>query len=149
MIKNIFLGGDPGKSGCMALVHRSGGIVDLIRFNTTYAEIGASLLPYRKKISFALIESVHSMPKQGVASSFKFGDAFGAMKMAIAICRIRHEFITPSKWQRVLNCRTKGNKNITKDTARRLFPGADIFHWNADALLLAELARRMGMERGW
>ena len=41
------------------------------------------------------IERVHSMPEQGVASSFAFGSCFGAIKQAVASAGLRMTLIPP------------------------------------------------------
>jgi hypothetical protein len=48
---------------------------------------------------FAYHEKVASMPKQGVASTFAFGEAFGASKQALASSGIPWELVTPQKWK--------------------------------------------------
>jgi len=143
------MGCDPGSSGCIILLHRDGSFVKEIRMDQTLQDIGFTLRQYRKEISFGFIERVHSMPKQGVASSFKFGTSFGVIIGMVAICGIRHEFIQPQKWQASLKCLTKGDKNVSKARAQQLFPAVKVIHQNADALLIAEWARQTGIERGY
>ena len=47
---------------------------------------------------WAVCESVHSMPGQGVSSSFKFGINRGHIEMGLVSAGISHEFVTPQKW---------------------------------------------------
>ena len=143
----LFMGCDPGCSGCISVIDTHRHHVKDIRMDMTLAEIAREVRRYRNEIVFALIENVHSMPKQGVSSSFKFGKMFGIMLGMITVCRIPHEMIQPAKWQGEMKCRSKGDKNVTKAAAERLFPKVKVTHRNADALLMAELARRMAMER--
>lgn len=96
----------------------------------------------------AYIEKVHSMPKQGVASSFTFGRGFGVLIGALAALRIRYEFVTPQTWQKAMGCMSKGDKNVTKAAAQRLFPQVKVTHAIADALLIAEYGRRTEAARG-
>ena len=91
---------------------------------------------------FAVIEKVHSMPKQGVASSFTFGQNYGGLRMALAALKIRREHVTPQKWQKEMGCMTKGDKNVSKRRAQELFPKIKVTHAIADCLLIAEYARR-------
>lgn len=148
-VKDLFMGCDPGMSGCFSVIDREGDWVQDIRMDGTLLDIARGVRLIRREICFALIEKVHSMPKQGVASSFKFGDAFGMMRGMIAVCNIRHEYISPMKWQKQMGCLTKGDKNVSKAAAQQLFPKVKVIHKNADALLLAELARRMAIQIGW
>ena len=91
----------------------------------------------------AYLEQVHSMPGQGVASSFKFGQGYGALEMALTAAGIPFERVTPQKWQKALGCLTKGQKNVSKRKAQELFPSMKITHATADALLIAEYGRRI------
>ena len=83
------------------------------------------------------------MPKQGVASTFKFGQSFGFLQGILIAAEIPFELVTPQKWQRYLGCRTKGDKNITKARAQELFPDIKCTHAVSDALLIAEYGRRV------
>lgn len=99
-------------------------------------------LPHRCK---AYLEQVHSMPGQGVASSFKFGQGYGALEMALTAVGIAFERVTPQKWQKALGCLTKGDKNVSKRKAQELFPTMKVTHATADALLIAEWGRRQNL----
>jgi len=68
--------------------------------------------------------------------------SFGFCQGMLVAARIRFELARPQKWQTALDCRTGGDKNISKARAQALFPGVKVIHANADALLLAEFARR-------
>lgn len=89
-----------------------------------------------------MLEQVHSMPGQGVSSSFKFGRGFGTLEMALTAAGIRFEYVTPQKWQKALGCLTKGDKNVSKAKSQQLFPHLKITHAIADGLLIAEYCRR-------
>jgi len=149
MQKNLFLGCDPGVSGCFSAINREGAHLWDIRMDSSLPDIGRVLRKESKFISFAMIEKVHSSQQQGEVRAFKFGDYYGIMRGMIAICRIRHEYVTPLKWQTAMSCRTGGDKNISKSAAQQLFPNVKVIHRNADSLLLAEYARRIAIERGW
>ena len=94
------------------------------------------------------LEHVRSMPKQGVASTFAFGRAFGLWEGLLAGLSIPWIYVTPQVWQRKLL--DPGGKGTTKERslsmARRLFPGVDLKrkkdHGSADALHLARYAIR-------
>lgn len=89
-----------------------------------------------------LIEKVHSMPNQGVSSTFTFGMSYGALRMAVRASGIPFEGVTPQKWQKGLGCLTGGEKNVSKERAQNLFPHLKIIHATADAILIAEYLRR-------
>ena len=92
---------------------------------------------------FAMLENVHSMPKQGVASSFKFGRNFGNLEGLLTGSKIPFDYVTPQKWQKELGCLSHGDKNVTKSKAQRLFPHLKITHAIADALLIMEYCRKI------
>lgn len=98
---------------------------------------------------FAVLEKVSSRPAQGVASTFAFGMSYGACRMALAAAAIPYEEVTPSKWQKEMGIANKGNgesrtqfKGRLRARAQLLFPREQITLATADALLLAEYARR-------
>jgi len=135
-----YLGVDAGSSGAMAVIDPLGAVVSVQRLDATQHDVWAWLASQR--IRFATFEKVSAMPKQGVSSTFKFGTSFGFCQGMLVAAGIRFEFVTPQKWQKALDCRSGGDKNITKGRAQALFPGVKVIHANADALLLAEFARR-------
>jgi Holliday junction resolvasome RuvABC endonuclease subunit len=137
----VYIGVDPGTSGAIAAVGTDGMPIGHIKNKATDRELWVWLQPYSR--GNAIIEKVHSMPGQGVASSFKFGASYGAMKMLLACAGLSYEEVTPAKWQGALRCRTKGDKNVTKRKAQELFPQVKMTHAIADAYLLAEYCRRM------
>lgn len=87
--------------------------------------------------AFAYIEKVAAMPQSGRASMFKFGQHYGALRMALIALEIPFDGVTPQVWQKTLHCLSKGNKNITKAKAQELFPALKVTHALADALLIA------------
>ena len=149
-----FIGIDPGYSGGIGVITvdpetrtESAEAYKMPRGNRDLLE----LLAYLKKgvdddISVWL-EQVHSMHGQGVKSTWTFAEHFGALKMALT-AEMGGEFIQvrPQIWQKELGCLTKGDKNVTKLMATRLFPRLKITHAIADALLVAHYGR---LESGW
>lgn len=137
-----FLGIDPGASGGIAVIWANGQASAHKMPETEDDVIEAIEEIASSNDVFAVIEKVHSMPKQGVASSFAFGVSYGGLRMALAALKIRREHVTPQKWQKELGCLTKGDKNVSKRRAQELFPKIKVTHAIADALLIAEYARR-------
>jgi crossover junction endodeoxyribonuclease RuvC len=138
------IGIDPGASGGMACIV-GGTLLDAIKMPGTESDI-AEWLRERDHCT-AYIESVHSMPGQGVASSFKFGQSFGFLRGVLTALSIRWELVTPQKWQGALSCRSGGDKNVTKAAAQRLWPRVKMTHAIADACLIAEYGRRVESSR--
>lgn len=151
----IYLGVDPGLSGGLAAISEAGHVLNTIRMPSDPAAIINYLLALRAAAADssvdrvvhirAALEFVRSSPQQGVASAFTFGRGYGRLEVALAACRIPTVEVHPLRWQRLLDCRTGGDKNISKARAAELFPGVIITHANADALLLAEYRRRLGV----
>jgi len=148
----IFLGVDPGCEGAMTVLaaNDSGSYVgDLIAFGgATESEIADALRIFADDYEvFAALESVHSMPKQGVASTFKFGKAYGFIRGVLIALGIPFEDVTPQKWQKELGCLTKGDKNVSKAKAQQLFPGVKITNKTGDSVCIAEYAKRLWHQR--
>lgn len=145
----IFLGIDPGQSGGIAVIGTSGHC-EAHKMPDTERDVFECVIRYRHNFSaahFAVIEKVHSMPKQGVASSFKFGRSYGFLRGCLIASDIPFEEVAPQAWQKELGCLSRGDKNVTKARAQQLFPALKITHATADALLLAEYARRLWTRR--
>ena len=86
-----------------------------------------------------VVETVHSMPKQGVASSFKFGVAYGgAVALAERLNSAWH-MVTPQVWKKSLKLDSDKQKSL--DLARKLWPDAPLKrqkdNGRAEALLMA------------
>jgi len=148
----LFLGVDPGKSGAIAAIDEAGRFVGCVKLKETEQDIWTWVLKTcgvgnGSAGHFAALERVSAMPRQGVASTFKFGQSYGFCRGMLTANRISFEEVSPVKWMTVMRCRTGGDKNITKAAAQRMFPAVKITHANADALLLAEYARRLWNER--
>lgn len=140
------LGIDPGKSGGIA------GIGDGQEIAMKMPETVGDLVDTLRSLAvrgftIAYVENVHAMPKQGVASTFKFGRGLGNIEAACYAVGIRMEWVSPAVWQKALSCLTKGDKNVTKRRAQELFPTFTITHAIADSLLIAEYGRRCVMAR--
>ena len=137
----LFLGIDPGMSGGIALLSADLSFIQAYKMPETETDT-QELLAEHFGIRIGFIEAVHSMPKQGVSSSFKFGQSYGFLRGLLVGMKIPFESVTPQKWQKEIGCMTRGDKNVSKAKAQQLFPSLKITHATADALLIAEFARR-------
>lgn len=136
----MWIGLDPGQSGGIGFI-REDGVTWAEKMPETDKDLSELLSEKADSWAevFACLESVHSMPGQGVASSFKFGEGFGKLQMALCCNSIPYDRVTPQKWQKELSCLTKGDKNVSKRRAQELFPMVPrITHNIADALLIAK-----------
>ena len=91
----------------------------------------------------AVIEKVHSMPRQGVKSMFTFGMQYGFCRAMLIAHSFSFREVAPGVWQRKMGCLSGGDKKVTYRRAQELFPNIKITHAIADACLLAEYARRL------
>jgi len=95
-----------------------------------------------KPIDHAAIERAGSMPKQGVASTFKYGRAAGSLEATIALCGIPTTVVEPSSWKRAHRL-YGGEKEASRQRALQLFPTAHALlarkkdHGRAEAALIA------------
>lgn len=146
------IGIDPGQSGGIAV--NAGKLIEASKMPETERDIVDLLIEYRDNAFnmglelICYLELVHSMPKQGVSSSFKFGKSYGTLIGILAALRIPYELVTPQKWQQAMGCMSRGDKNITKQKAQALFPQVPkITHAIADALLIAGYGQRLSQVR--
>ncbi len=141
----MIIGIDPGKNGAATFLDDDAQVLDVLSFgNLTEHDIYSGIAEWTEDTqTFAFIEQVHSMPKQGVVSSFKFGVGYGFLLGLLTALKIPFERVTPQKWQKVLGCLSHGDKNITKAKAQELFPVQKWTHGTADSVLIAEYGRRI------
>jgi hypothetical protein len=69
--------------------------------------------------TFAVVEHVASMPKQGVSSTFKFGMVYGAVLGVLATLKIQTYLVAPSVWKR--HFRLDSDKEKARNAALRVF----------------------------
>jgi len=144
-MNRIHIGIDPGKSGAIAFIPRLRAPWT-VKNTETISDLRDALDDALTQCGslgvFACIEKVHSMPGQGVASTFKFGESYGQLTGLLVGLKIPYETVTPQKWQGAMQCRSKGDKNVTKAKAQALYPEIKVIHANADALLIATYCKR-------
>lgn len=153
---------DPGLTGAASALCPKRGFIDVIDLPTSSAgkrrEIDAvafgkwvlTVRPHR-----IVMENVHSMPKQGVASAFNFGVAVGMLK---ATCRLwvgnELELVQPEVWKGYFQL-PGDDKEAARQLALRLFPETSHFlarkkdHNRAEAELIAWWANRPPVGRNW
>lgn len=154
----FYLGVDPGQQGGMALLDSKGNIAPadehgyafaLLKFDKATEHEVAEWVEAVAALDLdvvAALENVHSMPNQGVASSFKFGVSYGFLRGLLTAHRIPFQNPSPQRWQKDMNCRTGGDKAISRAAAQGRWPkqAKIITNATADALLLAGWRRLYG-----
>jgi hypothetical protein len=100
----------------------------------------------RRPITVAAVELVHSMPRQGVASSFKFGMGYGVILGALAALDIPIVNVAPTAWTKYFGVGSDKEKH--RRYAIETWPAqAHLFarkkdEGRADAALIARWATR-------
>ncbi len=134
----IVLGIDPGSAtGAVAWVSSSGDadVDDLpLVDGSVDPHALAALLGAPESPVAVYVERVASMPRQGVASSFKFGRSAGAIHATVQLSGLRLELVTPAKWKQ--HHRLPADKEKARALALRKWPG-----------LASELARKKDADR--
>lgn len=152
-----FIGIDPGKGGGIAVVDEVGGIVYYTKMPQTERDVldlFAKITEDGTRRARAVLERVNAgvfggkkQGRMGVVSAFSFGKGYGTLRTALVAREIVFDEVAPVNWQTAMNCRTKGDKNVSKRRAQELFPNVKVTHAIADALLIAECCRRMAAGR--
>ena len=144
--ERLYIGIDVGANGCAAVLDDNGDVKATIRFaKATPHDIWHQFCEHfalSDKRCHAVIERVRSTPQMGVVSAFTFGANYSQARAFLIAGGVPFEEVIPAKWQKFMGCMSGGDKNLTKAKAQELFPGHKIVHGNADALLIAEYARR-------
>lgn len=144
-----FLGADPGVGGGIAVItswnDEGGGsrVAHAWPMPVTDRDLLELLRENAPTVKLAVLEEVHSSPQMGVKSAFTFGREFGRLRMALGYFGFPVELVKPQRWQATLGCLSKGDKRKLKARAQELFPSAVVTLYTADAILLAEYARRV------
>ncbi len=107
MKRKALIGIDPGQKGGIAIIPLSG--------PKSHTEAHIMPLGADKKIDWAAfadilrpwqglvyVELVHSMPKQGVASTFKFGANYGGIFGVCGALKLPTINVTPQKWKKTI-----------------------------------------------
>ena len=92
---------DPGASGGIAIKYDKDNVVVFNMTNQTEVDIWEWFLA-QKKPDVIFLEKVHSMPKQGVSSVWKFAQNYGLLRGFIIAIGIPLIDVTPNKWQSAL-----------------------------------------------
>lgn len=143
------LGVDPGMEGALAYVDH-GHLLDVVDMPAVGGDISTALLTQMVRmhhVDWGAVEKVHSMPKQGVSTTFKFGMAYGMVRAAVGGLLVPMEEPTPNVWKKSFNL--DADKEKSRALALKLFPDrAELFknkkdHGHAEAALIALWCERL------
>lgn len=127
-IKHVYIGIDPGGSSGSIVAHVEDWDDEVISYSlrfkkATEKEISDFLKRFSKVRCLAILEKVHSMPGQGVASSFAFGQNYGFIKGLLVAHDIPVMEVTPQKWQKEYKppMKSKRLSNVVKKELRQIY----------------------------
>lgn len=140
---SLILAVDPGTHCAIAIycpANKSLPLVSLHHLPDDLPNILPSITPYISQLSLIVIEAVHSMPNQGVSSTFTFGRAYGLIQGLLTSLNKPILLISPSEWKPRM--RLSSDKKLSLRLANQLFPSTNHFrlvkhHDKAEAALLA------------
>ena len=147
----LYLGIDTGvANGALGAINHNGEYVDSFMIDHKDKHILALVFKSRilsivdpREGAEICMEQVHSMPHQGVSSTFSFGRAVGVISAVCELTNYPFHLVSPQKWKKHFGL--TADKNEALDLARQLFPKAplklkkDINR--AEALLIARYWR--------
>ncbi|MCR8701003.1 MULTISPECIES: hypothetical protein [Campylobacter] len=127
MGKSWYVGIDPGKSGAMAVI-RKDKATDIYDFDLDlYIEILKDIKEVSNIIPIYLgVEKVHSMPNQGVSSTFTFGQRLGEIEGVLKAIGFKYELIPPQVWQKSCGIPPKSDKKAIANIISSYFPLANL-----------------------
>ena len=150
---SAIIGIDPGQSGGVARISSSGA-AEAIPMPLAGKEVdGRALAEWItcRSPHLVVIEKVGAMPKQGVASTFKFGRNFGVLIGVVEALGLPYRLVTPQAWKKAVLAGTSRDKSAAVEHIHRLYPNVDLSPGRmrtahdgmADALCLAEYGRSL------
>lgn len=153
------IGVDPGgSSGCICTkkVIEGKEEYDYIRFKGATLKDMYRFLRKSNKIAslnnckvFCVLEKVHSMPGQGVSSSFKFGVNYGNLQGLLMALGIPFEEVPPANWTKAMGKQKRPGEDKSESKKRRKTEAEFLYPWikftndMVDAHWLAIYAERL------
>lgn len=115
----IYIGIDPGAKGGIAYIEDVAGIGLSCEAHpySRYTLLALANEWREKDKAVCCLENVHSMPKQGVKSTFAFGESFGYIKGVLESFEIPYQEVAPNKWKKEFSL-------IGKDKAASIAQGS-------------------------
>ena len=162
---SLFVGIDPGLSGCMVsiLVSEKGNEIlnffklpvyndgnrrhiDPIKFSKMLRDISVEIL---KEETLIVLERAQPMPRDGSVGAFRYGETYGILKGIISCKECKCITVPPVTWKKLFFGKNKTTKDDSRNMAIKLFPEySDKFkkknaHNMAEATLLAKYGMSM------
>lgn len=140
---------DPGCSGAIVTLDDDGRYVShllmpTIKVGKSSRVNGAAVSAYLREAvrdsfrpAHCYLESVHSMPKQGVSSVFTFGHAAGLVEGVITGMGIPLTLVTPQAWKKHAGL-IGSDKDAARSRAVQLFPELRVLDQKAKGQAVAD-----------
>ena len=154
---DYIVGIDPGFSGAIASLELSTGLLNVQDMPTLpnkkgKTEINHGLLyqslavPDGAKV-MAVLELVASRPGQGAPATFRFGQGYGAIEMALAAHLIPIHYVTPAVWKKYFGL--SKDKGVSRGLATQRFPenASEFVRVKDDGRAEAALIAQYGLEK--
>jgi hypothetical protein len=93
-------------------IRATNGILDSVAFAKALKDM---------QVAHVVVENVHSMPRQGMSSTFKFGMGCGIIHGVIGALRVPMTLVTPIKWKTFHNM-IQRDKEAARQRAIQLWP---------------------------
>lgn len=129
-MQRLILGVDPGGSGAIVAIDRTGELVAHTMMPTGKIGKSARVSPQAlagwiadlpRIVFHAYVEQVGSMPGQGLSSTFSFGHAAGVVEGVIGGLGIPITMVTPQAWKKSAGLIGK-DKDASRTRALQLYP---------------------------
>jgi crossover junction endodeoxyribonuclease RuvC len=130
---HYIIGIDPGLNGAIAILTKTGELVEVWDMPTVEVKVGKSvkrrvspelltneLRGKWEMVDAAWVEQVASSPQMGVSSAFSFGESFGIVKGVLAAMHIPCHMVLPAKWKRDL--KLNASKDGSRSKAIQMWP---------------------------
>ena len=129
------LGVDPGLKGAVAFYFSTYDRVSAEDMPVANGDVDAATLAARIRQmlpTVAVVEGVHSMPKQGIASAFKFGKGYGQVLGVLSALGVPTHIVAPTAWKR--HFKLSSDKDASRALALQFWPSqSELFKRSKDA----------------
>lgn len=145
----IYMGIDPGATGGIAILGPAWPEPHSYHSfeKSTLGDTVTLLMNWRFHEVHAILERQQAMPRQGVSSTFKLGQAYGEIRGVLTALGFRFVEVRPTVWKRGMG--VSSDKESSRAMAQQLWPEVGFArvkdHNKAEAYLLAEYGRRMNL----
>lgn len=139
------VGIDPGATGAIVLLEDGQPIewidMPIVKIGASTRVNAAALAEFlaQTEATHTYVEAVHSMPKQGVASSFNFGHSTGTIMGVLGALGMPHTLVTPQAWKKAAGL-IGTDKDAARARAIQLWPKWAELHKKGKGQALADAA---------